>query len=361
MKKLALVISSLGTGGAERVISTLANAWATQNVEVHIITFESPGTMPSYPLDDTIHIHQLAQANQSPSIIQAIKNNFLRITALRTRMTHIAPDAVISFMDQTNVLTVLASQKRWPTIISERISPANHPIGKLWSLLRRFVYPKSTALVVQTTGTAKWFSWMPDAPSIIPNPVLTSASPNTQKVREKTVLAAGRLTHQKGFDLLIKAFAETTKDQPGWNLRIHGEGEMRQNLEQLIQQLDMKQQISLPGTTRDLARQMADCAIFALPSRYEGFPNVLCEAMAEGAAVVATDCQDGPSDIIVSKKNGLLVESGNIQELTKGLKILMHDSHMRTRLGAEAQKVSDRFSLQAVLHLWNQLIRKVSV
>lgn len=194
--KLALVISSLGPGGAERVLTVLANAWAGEGVDVTIITFEPPCARSYFPLQETVQVRRLDVAGESASLFQAVAGNFRRVSALRRALQAMEPDVVVSFMDQTNVLTLLATRKRWPTIISERVAPSKHPLSPVWSLLRRLVYPSAAALVVQTTATAAWFSWMKST-AIIPNPVPASSATRDKAERRNVVLAAGRLCPQK--------------------------------------------------------------------------------------------------------------------------------------------------------------------
>lgn len=164
---------------------------------------------------------------------------------------------------------------------------------------------------------------------------------------------------KKGFDLLIEAFGAIAARHPGWSVAVYGEGDERARLEALVARLRLEQQVSLPGLTQTLRQQMAEAAVFCLPSRYEGFPNVLCEAMAEGAAVVAFDCPDGPSDIIQQEINGVLVPPGRIDALADALEALMMDQEKRERLGTEARQVSRDFSHGAIMNKWNDLISNV--
>jgi GalNAc-alpha-(1->4)-GalNAc-alpha-(1->3)-diNAcBac-PP-undecaprenol alpha-1,4-N-acetyl-D-galactosaminyltransferase len=141
---------------------------------------------------------------------------------------------------------------------------------------------------------------------------------------EKNILAVGRLNRLKGFDRLIKAFSHL--DQKDWKLAIIGEGSERNNLENLIYDLNLEAYISMPGRTKAIEKWYKKSAIFVLSSRIEGFPNVLCEAMAYGCACVSFDCIAGPNEIITDKVDGYLVKNGDINALTAKMDFLINNS-----------------------------------
>jgi len=174
-----------------------------------------------------------------------------------------------------------------------------------------------------------------------------------------SVIGAGRLVHQKGFDALVRAFARVAPDQPDWDLVIVGEGPLRAALLSLARELGIGDRLSLPGVVPDLARRMASGGLFVLSSRYEGFPNVLLEAMSCGMAVVSTDCPSGPSEIVRDGHDGVLVPVDDVSAMARVMARLMADGPERSRLGGNALEVRERFSMASVMARWDHLVDTV--
>ncbi|MEV4639715.1 glycosyltransferase family 4 protein [Actinoplanes sp. NPDC049548] len=179
--------------------------------------------------------------------------------------------------------------------------------------------------------------------------------PGPERARTPTVLAAGRLGRQKGFDLLIDAFATVHERHPGWQLVIFGEGKLRGRLTRQIQDRGLGGQVHLRGLTRHLDRELAAASIFALSSRYEGLPMVLLEAMAAAVPVVAFDCPTGPAEVVVDGRNGLLVAAEDTAALAEGICRLIEDPDARERMGCAARETSTGYAMPAVARQWERL------
>lgn len=353
---LLLVISSLGGGGAERVMSRLADGWAASGVRVTLATFES-ASRDFYRVHETVA--RLSFVDETKNQKSRLPGSIRRTRWLRGVMQQSHPDAVISFTDRTNVLTLLAAQGlKLPVIVSERVDPTMYDPGFVWLAGRRLAYPQATAIVVQTHGIQQWArSHFPRTRSVvIPNPAPESV-PAGVPVPPPQVIAAGRLTSQKGFDLLIDAFSNVSSRWPDWNLRILGEGEDRSKLESRIAQLGLKGRVELAGQCSDAIEQIAGSSIFVLSSRFEGFPNVLVEAMSTGRAVIATDCRSGPADLVEHGVNGLLVPPEDVRALETSLDRLIANPEERHRMGASARGIHERLSSENILQQWNALLR----
>lgn len=360
--RITLVISSLTAGGAERVMTIMANYWAAKGWGITLLTMDS-GKDPFYKLHPDVLYCPLGTAGISSNTFQSVKNNIRRIRVLRKAIVESAPQAVISFIDQVNIITILATIGLCvPMIVSERIDPAYHSIGKVWNILRNIFYPLSSGVVVQTENALKFFP-----PSvrrlgkIIPNPV---AVPDNFKIcsgketvnGEKVVMAMGRLCEQKGFDILLKAFSVVAPNFNEWKLIIWGEGHLRQYLENLNIQLGLKGRVFLPGRTKEPYVALKSADLFVMSSLYEGFPNALCEAMALGVPVISTDCPSGPGEIIRDGLDGVLVPPGDVDALAGVLERLMSDEKERKRIAARAPEVIERFGLEKVMGIWESLL-----
>jgi glycosyltransferase involved in cell wall biosynthesis len=362
--RVALVIPTMGGGGAERVMATLANAWVADGAAVTLITLaRSHGD--KYPLHAAVQRVGLDVAAPSPHALVALRSNVLRLRALRHALRAARPDVIVSFTTTTNLMVVLAvTGWRVPVIVSERVFVAAHPPRAPWRLLYRVLCRRAAAVVAQTRRGADDLEARLQRPvEVIPNPVRElplAGAPRTPRGPGRIVLASGRLEAQKGFDILIGAWATLAATHPHWRLRITGEGSMRAALNEQIDRLGLGASVELAGFDDDLAGAMREADIFVLSSRFEGMPNVLLEAMSLGLACVSTDCETGPREIIEHGSNGWLVPVADAPALAAALGTLMHDEALRRRLGARAIEVRHTHSLASVFACWQSLVTRVA-
>jgi GalNAc-alpha-(1->4)-GalNAc-alpha-(1->3)-diNAcBac-PP-undecaprenol alpha-1,4-N-acetyl-D-galactosaminyltransferase len=360
--RLTLIIASLGCGGAERVMATMANYWAAKGWQITLATYDDGTAPPFYDFHPTIRLRPLGIARVSPGAVDKILNNLERIAALRQAIKESSPDVVISFIDTNNVLVLLSTLFLCvPVIVSEHSSPAHYSAGRVWTYLRRRLYPHASRVIVLTEEALAYF-----APKIrrrarvIPNPVVVNgnAVPTLDDVKADapTLIALGRLSREKGFDLLLEAFTRIADRHPDWSLVVWGEGPERAYLEELRDRLGLRGRIRLPGLTRSPNEQLKKADLFVMPSRLEGFPMALCEAMACGLPVVSFDCPSGPRNIIRDGIDGLLVPPGDVPALAASLSRLMGDEDERRRLASRAPEVAERFALEKVMGQWEEVV-----
>jgi glycosyltransferase involved in cell wall biosynthesis len=357
--RLVFVIAALDCGGAQRVASLLCSAWARRGERVTILTFEDGRTPPFFPLEPTVEVVPLSLLAGSGGPGAAARN-LGRVRALRRAIASRKSDAVVSFLDTTNVLTLLATRGLGvPVLVSERIDPQFEEIGKAWSLLRRITYPWADRVVVQTRGAASRFPWLRRPPAIVPNPVAAPLERAfTDPPGPPRIVAMGRLARQKGFDLLLRAVARLPDRHARAEVVLAGEGPEEPALRRLAGALGLAERVRFPGNVGNPATLHRSATVFVLSSRYEGFPNVLLEAMAEGVACIATDCPSGPGEIVEDDRNGLLVPPEDPAALTAAIERLLDDPALRSRLGLEGRKVRERYSIEVTVERWDEVLRE---
>ncbi len=363
--KLTLISSSLRAGGAERVISIVANHWAARGWKITLLTFDDGDEEPFYDLDRTIKHRYLGIGDQPIQSIFAIGKNLRRINTLKKAILASKPHVVISFVNRTNILTMLACRGlKIPTIISEQVYPAYGELTKFEQVLQARYYRRASMIMLQTHSALSFFPTSEGYNTyVMPNPIAVPESPAIESrlySDDRHLLAVGKLIPQKGFDLLIESFAKVCDRHPEWTLTILGDGEMRADLEDLVARLRLEDRVDLPGTVKNVDAYIRKADLFALSSRFEGFPVALCEAMACGVPVIAADCLSGPREIIHNNVDGLLVVPENIDSMASGLDLLMSDPVKRQYFSHYAPKVLDRFGVEKVMDMWSSAIKQVT-
>lgn len=356
-KNIAFIIHSLSSGGAERVISTLSNQ-LIDTYNINIITFVN--APPFYPLDKRIKLLScFDNINPSSNIFQALNTNYGLYKKISGFLKSEAIDLCIGFLTTSNVLSVLAARSNnIPVIVSERINPNSSKKPFVWERLRKFTYPKANFVIIQTEKIKRFFTpWIDESKlRILPNPLSPDLKyiPTQDDIRENIVLNVGRLTNQKGQDVLIRAFSELNPD--AWKLIIVGEGRKRNTYETLIRELGMTEKIFLIGSEKNISKYYNLARIFAFPSRFEGFPNALIEAMYMNLPCISTDCPTGPSELISDGFNGFLVPIDDQESFREKLNMLMNIQDLRTKFSENGKKAVERFSVEKVVKEWEGII-----
>ena len=330
--KILMIIPTLGSGGAERVLSELANDWISKNkCTIDIILLMTGDDF--YPLDSRIRVHRLGYAsNESHKLIGIIK----LLISLRNLMKSINPDICLSFIRETNILTLLATiGLDFKIVISERDSPLTS-ISKLHQILRKKLYPLADGLIVQTEEYKKFFLSKIGfiKHEVIPNPVRNICCVNKNK--EKIIISVGRLIPVKGQVYLLEAFA-LCKNAKDWKLVILGDGILKKELMDKAKQLGIDERVVFFGATKEVDQWLCRSSIFAFTSISEGFPNALAEGMSASLPCVSFDCVTGPSDLIQHGVNGYLVEVGDIATFSEKLDLLIQSNSVREKVGYNAK------------------------
>lgn len=362
--RIAIVISTLAGGGAERVLTEMVNAWAQRGWQVTIISWTAGHDEEAYAISPAVIRMPLDVLRKSDNWPSRLQNSTRRLTALRKALRRVRPDVILSFMAATNVTVLLASMGlRFPVVVSERSDPSTTAnLSRVWRVLRRLIYRKADLVVAQTAGAGAWLDKYCGVQSIvIPNLLRTLPAPPVGLLRENIILGVGRLVPEKDWETLLRAFALVRARNPGWRLVIVGEGPSRENLERLASDLSIRESTSFPGFTRQPEAHMARAAISVLCSQFEGFPNALLESMAMGAAVVASDCGPGPRELITEGVDGRLFKTGDAEALACLLEKLMENPALRSKMGMQAARVREKFSPVNVMAQWDRALEQVAV
>ena len=354
------MIPAIAPGGAERVICALANDFARRGWTTTLATLEKPGTQPFYAVDPEVRFVQLDGLGTKNTLDYAW-SILARVFLIRALLKRIRPDAVVSFMDTMNISAVAASLGLdIPVVVSERVDPIGHRhrLGRLKSALRNLSYRLADTVVVQTESIRAGF-----APSlqrnmlVIPNaitPVRCRAIPGSPGPDGRFRLTGvGRLDPQKGFDRALEAFAALAPRFPDWDLWIWGEGPERGRLETMVQSLALSGRVRLPGVTRTIEAELWSSHVLVLSSRYEGFPNVLGEAMAAGLPAVGFAGVSGVEELIEHGRTGLVIPEGKgTAGLVDALAVLMSDPDERASMGRRATDRSTLWRPERIGELW---------
>lgn len=358
-KHVAIVTSGLGAGGAERVIAQLAAHWVESGARVSIVTFDRPGDSIFHPLDPGVEVHRLTlDADRSSGVVQRLRLQIRRVLAVRRFCRTARPDAVFAFLTKVSLLALAAKLGTGvPVVACERNNPERQDTHPLWNAILRKLYGRAALIVCQTRGSIRCIPpRLHDRVAVIPNPIMPFGVAGVRSGR--TLVAVGRLTHQKGFDLLIAAFAAIADRHPDWVIDIWGEGPERAALEQQIRREELESRIRLCGQSERPGSWLETASAFILPSRYEGFPNVLGEAMAAGLPVIAARCDFGPEEIIEDGQTGLLAESENVDALSAAIDRLLSDADLRTALGTRAELAIRRYAPETVATQWDEALKR---
>ena len=357
MPSVVMVIGSLNAGGAERVLTDMANYWNGKGWRITLATWAGPSSEDFYQLDGGVRRVWLDVPAAGASPIARLQAYVRRIRKFRALVAAARPDAVLSFIDTSNVMALLAcTGLRLRVIVAERSNGAAAVrIPRLWRVLRIATYWRAAQVVAQTPEAARSISTLWGVTAIaIPNPL--RKLPDAECPREPMILSVGRLSQEKGFDLLIRAFSAIEQEFSGWRLVIIGAGPDQPALQRLSEQSRLGDRVEFRAPVKDIESWMSRAGLVVQASRFEGFPNVVLEAMGMGAAVISADCRSGPADIIEDGVNGRLVPVEDVVTLAKVMSELLRRPEERYRLGAAARKVRQVFRQDLVMKQWDHCV-----
>jgi GalNAc-alpha-(1->4)-GalNAc-alpha-(1->3)-diNAcBac-PP-undecaprenol alpha-1,4-N-acetyl-D-galactosaminyltransferase len=358
--RIVSIIPTMGPGGAERSMSHLLAHLAKRHA-VTLLTFERPDKPSFYPVPPSVKYLRVDQLGGYG--LQRVLQMMARAKLMRRTVKTRTPDVVISFMVGINITALTSCVGLGvPIVVSERIDPSEHCIGRVKELARAYTYPLARLIVVQTSRVASYFppSLQPKirivGNAVVPAPVTAQPSADDRNGR-KRIIAVGRCDPQKGFDRLIDAFALIANHYPDWDAVIVGDGPERLQLEDRVRRRGLEARINITGFVSDVYQELSAAQLIAFPSRNEGFPNALAEGLAAGLPAVGYKGVSGVEDLIIDGKTGLLVDQKEeIAGLARALSTLMADAQLRVSLGNAALRHVGQWAPDRMFALWDEVL-----
>lgn len=353
MKRISIVSHGLSNGGAERVASILANHFARQGDAVLFIAAYSPEK--EYRLDKNIK-YVYIDVQSKNKLVKMIR----RPWKIGDEISAFHSDIVISFIINDTLISNL--KHKAPIIYSLRIDPGNVKKKKLNWFMCKLLYGRAKNIVFQTKEARDFFGDNIRSKGIVIGNPLTSNLPywNAEN-HKKTIITACRLCEQKNLKMLIEGFAGFHKTHPEYSLQIYGRGPLEKELMEYVSSLKVSDCVEFPGYTKNIHKIMAESAIFALTSDFEGLSNSMLEALAIGLPSVCTDCPPGgAAEYIDDWRNGMLIPVGDAKELEKRLCALAEDERLCQDISENAIKIREKLDEDTVMSQWNRVIMGIN-
>lgn len=361
MKIVYLIAGTYRPAGMERVLAQKANWFAARGSEVVVVTTDQRGRKPAFGLDPSIRCIDLGinyEENNGGSFADKLLHYPAKQLRHRRRLAALLKaekaDIVVSMFcnDASFVPDIKDGSRKVLEIHFSRFKRLQYGRSGLWALADRWrsaadrrVAARFDRFVVLTNEDCGYWGDMPNV-RVIPN-CRTFTFPAPAALDSHTVLAVGRYSYQKGFDMLLKAWKSI--DTTGWNLRIAGSGDELGDVPDNV----------ITGLSEDIRSEYLNAAMLVMSSRYEGLPMVLLEAQAAGLPVVSFKCKCGPKDVLTDGVDGFLVEEGDIEALASKMKVLMDDVELRREMGAAAYHNSDKYDESVIMMQWERLFQEL--
>lgn len=349
--KIFFLLASLGSGGAERVVSLLANKMSNDGHEVQVICLK---------VNEVYY-----QLHEKVKVVMAMEkswNRFSELFWLRRYLKREKPNVVIPFTEGVYCFTIASLLGTGiPVIASERLDPS----AMTWkrNMLKRLLLPYADWLVVQTQSIKSYFpKSIQKKTSVIYNPVredvFNEDSENPFELKSNRIISVARLFPQKNQEMMIRAFAKVANEFPEWQLVIFGEGPLRTRLQLLIESLQLTDRILLPGRTEHVIDELRKSKLFCLSSDYEGMSNSMIEAICMGLPIVSTKVS-GTDELIQDGVNGLLVDIGDEKGMTDSLEKMIQDEELLMKMRDSNRKKASLFFIDTIIGQWYSIINRV--
>lgn len=354
LKRIAFSIHSLGGGGAERVISVLANQFSRQGYEVHLIC--NIRKEREYPLCDRIIRHYIGYDTSK----YHIKSAFQHIYRIRKICKYANIDILVSFMAMAEYSVIATTGLKTKSVISIRVYPAVHYTTIVKRIYARLLFNCADGAVFQTKEAQQWF-WRPlqHKSTIIFNPIENKFYNINRRIESGLIIASGRLNYQKNYPLMLHSFASAIKNHR-LSLEIYGEGEDKDKLEELAKELKLESVVRFCGQTDDMPSVLSKADYYLMTSDFEGLPNALMEAMAAGIPCICTDSLGGGAKMLIGEnERGILVPCNDEMALVNAINLLCDDKNKKKRIAEDAKNYATLFSVDNCFATWESYLVQV--
>ncbi|MDD4371671.1 MAG: glycosyltransferase [Anaerostipes sp.] len=348
MKKICFVANELLGGGAERVMTVIANDLVSRGIKVSFMLLKSSQCV--YTLDSRIKVNVLKGDSKKKNPIEQIR--YIRKNIKKEKNT-----VYVSFLTYTNLYLIMASIGLGVrVIVSERNDPRYSIPGNFKKIVRYFLYfsPWCKKIIFQTPGAMKYYpESIQKKGIIIVNPIKQDLPERFEGMRSNRIVSFGRFEEQKNYTMLINAFSKFVSNNPEYILELYGKGTKEEALREEAKRLGLSKKIVFNDFSENVHELVLDAKMFILPSNYEGLSNSMLEAMAIGLPTICTDCPSGGAKmVILNKVNGILIPVKDTLKLTNAMETIVGNLELEKKLSCNAYKIREEFSQTKICSIW---------
>jgi glycosyltransferase involved in cell wall biosynthesis len=352
---VVLVVAGLRAGGTERVVSVLANYWASDGLKVHIIVLSDPHR-PFYEINSHVDISYVP-GSQRTSQIHKLKGVYRQVEKLKKMLVVRHGYPIFSFLPHVNILTLIATLGRSArVIVCERNRLDRQDLTIFWRILRVLLYWRAYAVSINLSENTRLLKRFVRSSKILtlPNPVDFPVGARGRKGSEgRLILGVGRLVHQKGFDTLIEAASYLKCLEHGWRIEIFGEGEEKATLQRLIYQYELQSKITLREPIPDIGSVLVRASIMVVPSRFEGLPNALLEALGAGIPCLVSRAAGDLADALAQIDENLVVSDESPEKWAAAIENLVSTGSLRQSMSHMLTRVAAPYEVGTAIRVWN--------
>lgn len=355
--RILFIVGDLESGGAEKVISTLANSFSFNN-DVEILMISTDKHEPFYDINSNVKLVPLLLKGKRLSHIKKIKE-------IRREITSFSPDVVISFLNYVIVYSWLAikkiKKKNFKFVVSERNNPYKVPSTYIYRKLRNYIFSKADGCVFQTKDANDYFKKLKSA-SIIPNPVFLTRDTSFDYLnneREKTVLMVGSNKKEKNRIMAYKAFSIFNSVKPNYKLLVVGSKPTDKELF-FVNKIGISKNVQFVGKDSEWHKHYQSVSMYVLSSDYEGMPNALLEAAALQIPSISTNCPiGGPKEILKGGERGVLIKVGDYKKLAEEMIRVAGSKEIQDYYSNQCSSIAGEYDAQNIANMWIEYIKSI--
>ena len=355
--RICLLVTNLGSGGAERTITYLADYGVKNNYDVDIVVLNNEAF---YKIPDGVNYVCLDGEVRRTNIVARVIRILKRMVKFKRYIKKYKPDLIFSIMDPLVKYPALLARKT--TLISSERNNPKLEINKKNQVKRIKRFEKTDGIIFQTSSARDCYPKLSVESVVIPNAVgnpIAYEFLEPSKTREKVITAVGRLAPQKDYKTMIDAFEIVNKTHPDYKLLVFGAGNDKDELMSYTNKKGLSDVINFCGADRECLRKVYTSTCYVMTSIHEGMPNTLMEAMAVGTPSVSTNCDFGPADLIENNVNGQLVPVGDYKAVAQAINRYIEDEEYASKVAKNAMKIKETNSIEKISKRYYEFFEKI--